>query len=92
MGATEKIVGGTYRKGRIVLDRPMKWPEGTRVVVQILSEHAGLIEGVWPDDGSPEGQAEILRRMKEFEPVEFTAAERAEISAARRTSKRSGSW
>ena len=80
MDTVDNTVGGTIRDGHIVLDRPMKWSEGTRVVVQLLEGHVGLIEGVWPADGSPEGEAEILRRMREFEPVEFTPEEEAEQS------------
>jgi hypothetical protein len=88
MNAIENTVGGTYREGRIVLDRPVKWPEGTRVVVEVLEGRVGLIDGVWPADGSPDGEAEILRRMKEFEPVEFPAEGETEITAPRRKGKR----
>lgn len=82
-------VGATYRDGRIVLDSPVDWGEGTRLVVELLPEDC-LIEGVWPDDGSPEGQAEILRRISEAEsePVEFPTEDEAEIRAARAESKR----
>jgi hypothetical protein len=65
MDPLETTVGGTYRDGKIVLDRPMKWAEGTRVVVQLYDEQGGQIEGVWPADGSESGNAEILRRMEE---------------------------
>ncbi len=80
-------VGGTIRDGKIVLDRPVDWAEGTRVYVQLLPEY-GLIEGVWPDDGSPEGRAEILRGMAEFEPVEFSPEDQAPLAAARDESNR----
>jgi hypothetical protein len=57
-------VGGTYQDGRIVLDRAVDWPEGTRVCVQLLpADHS--VDGVWPHDGSPEGNAAILRRLEE---------------------------
>ena len=76
---------GTYRQGHIVLDQRVDWAEGTRVIVERRSEH-GLLEGVWPDDGSPEGQAEILRRMEALataEPLELTPEEETEIVSAR---------
>ncbi len=75
MDPKETTCGGTYRDGKIVLDRPMQWAEGTRVVVQLLPEDAGLIDGVWPADGSPEGEAEILRRMAEPDPDPVTPEE-----------------
>ncbi len=79
-------VGGTIRDGKIVLDRPVEWAEGTRVYVQLLPEY-GIIEGVWPGDGSPSGEAEILKRMEEIEPLEFTPEEEAEFHATRETVK-----
>jgi hypothetical protein len=82
MNTVENTVGGTYREGRIVLDRPMNWTEGTRVVVQLLDEENGLIDGVWPADGSPEGEAEILRRMQAPEPEEITREDRKAFAAA----------
>jgi len=81
MNTVENTVGATYRDGRIVLDRPMNWTEGTRVVVQLMPEY-GLIEGVWPADGSPEGDAEIQRRMAEFEAMEPHLQKEADAFAA----------
>ncbi len=70
MSSEENTVGGTYRDGHIVLDRPMPhWAEGTRVYVQLLPE-GHLTAGVWPDDGSESGQAEIMRRWEEAEREE----------------------
>ncbi len=76
-------VGGTIRDGKIVLDRPVEWAEGTRVYVQLLpAEEDGMIDGVWPADGSPSGEAEILRRMDEAnrEPVDQEAADAFEAA------------
>jgi hypothetical protein len=78
----ETTVGGTYRDGKIVLDRPMKWAEGTRVVIQLLDESGGLIEGVWPADGSESGNVEILRRMEAVGNEEITPEEAADFAAA----------
>src|SRR5262249_23192734 len=78
----ENTVGGTYREGRIVLDRPMNWAEGTRVVVHVLDDENGLIDGVWPADGSPEGEAEILRRMQAPDPDGITPEDHKAFAAA----------
>jgi hypothetical protein len=83
MDPVETTVGGTYREGRIVLDRPRNWAEGTRVVVQLMPDPAyGLIDGVWPADGSPEGEAEIARRMAERDQEEVTPEEAADFADA----------
>lgn len=73
---------GTYREGRIVLDTAVDWPESSRVLIQPVEQY-GLIEGVWPADGTAEGNAEILRRMDAVEPLELTPEDDAEIAAAR---------
>jgi hypothetical protein len=81
MNPADEAVGGTYRDGRIILDRPMNWPEGTRVVVQLVPE-GHLVDGVWPADGSADGEAEISRRMAESERDEITSEEVAALEAA----------
>lgn len=81
MNTVENTVGGTMRDGRIVLDRPMNWAEGTRVMVQLMPE-GHLVEGIWPADGSPEGEAEILRRMEELAGDVPTEEEAAAFEAA----------
>ena len=83
MNSVENTVGGTFQDGQIVLDRPMTWTEGTRVVVELMPE-GHLIEGVWPADGSPDGQAEILRRDKLAEEMEVTDEEADAFEAALR--------
>jgi|GEM_PF-6903372 len=88
MNTVENTVGGTMREGRIVPDRPMNWPEGTRVMIQLMPE-GHLVEGVWPADGSPEGEAEILRRMEaeagDLPTEEEAAAFEAALKEVRQT-------
>ncbi len=74
-------VGGIYRDGKVVLDKPVDWAEGTRVYVQVTPMDY-LIEGVWPDDGSADGQAEMERRRAAFEAEEVTEEEAAAFEAA----------
>lgn len=58
---------GTYRDGKVVLDKPRELPEGQKLVIFLPEDYSmGLIEGIWPDDGTPEGNAEIVRRIEEF--------------------------
>jgi hypothetical protein len=83
MSSVDSVVGGTYQDGRIVLDRPVHWADGTRVMVQLLPE-GHLTEGVWPDDGSPEGDAEILKRMEAFAAEEVSPEEAEAFAAALR--------
>src|SRR5947209_8895789 len=81
MNTVENTVGGTVRDGQIALDRPMCWTEGTRVVVTLLpNDH--LIEGVWPADGSPEGEAEISRRMEGWKVEDIPGEDVAAIDVA----------
>jgi hypothetical protein len=74
-------VGGIYRDGKVVLDKPVDWAEGTRVYVQVTPMDY-LIEGVWPDDGSPSGNAELERRSAAFEALEVTEEDAADFEAA----------
>ena len=74
-------VGGIYRDGKVVLDKAVDWAEGTRVYVQV-TPMSHLIEGVWPDDGSPDGQAEMARRAAAFEALEVTEEDAADFEAA----------
>ncbi len=36
---------GTYRKGRVVLDGPVSWPDGTRVLVRVAAAEPGVLGG-----------------------------------------------
>ncbi len=75
------IVHGTFRNGRVELDEPVDWPDGSRVEVSAESESIGMREEDWPQ--TPEGIAALVARMEAFEPLEFTPEEEAEIAAAR---------
>lgn len=83
-----KVVEGTYRDGQIVPDTAVDWPDGERVVIARASDQIGLTEGVWPDDGSEDGRAELLRRVEAFEVLELTPEEQAEMAAAWADSRR----
>ena len=74
-------VPGTYREGQIILDSPVDWPEGSRVLVETADLEVGLVEPEWPENA--ETRAILLARMDDFEPLEFTPEEEKEIAAAR---------
>ena len=75
------VVHGTYREGHVDLDGPVDWPNGSRVAVLPSNDSVGLIESDWPD--SPETRAALLQLLDDIEPLELTAADEAEIGAAR---------
>lgn len=79
------LVRGTWEGGRVVLDEPATWPDGTRVEVGPLDEEGmiGLRDEDWPTDA--EGIAALLARMDAFEPVEMSPEEEAQLAAWRRS-------
>lgn len=81
-------IQGTYHDGQIQWDTPPDWPEGQRVVIVPTNDetdeapsqpNGGLEEKYWPN--TPENNAEILRRIRSFEPWALTAEERAQWEA-----------
>jgi hypothetical protein len=77
---------GTYQRGHVLLDEPVNWPEGSRVVIAPANKRKGLTEEEWPD--TPEGIAALLANLDAVEPLEFTPEEEAEIAAAREEVRR----
>jgi hypothetical protein len=76
------IVKGTWEQGQIVLDDPVDWPEGCRVVIEPAMEERtlGLREDDWPTDAP--GIAALVARMDQVEPF-LTPAEHSKWQAAR---------
>jgi hypothetical protein len=80
---------GTYRKGKIFLNGPVDWPEGTAVEIATApTTRVGLTEEEWPT--TPEGIAELLERIAHLEPLEFTPEEEAEMQIWRSKLKQYG--
>lgn len=84
-------VTGTVTNGVVVPSTPGSLPEGARVRIVIEDSAVGLPrigirEEDWPT--TPEGIAEHLRRMQEFEPVELAPEDEARIAAWRVEMKR----
>lgn len=70
------VVRGTWKQGRIVLDEPAAWPDGTRVEVGPLNEEGtvGLRDEDWPTDA--DGIAALVARMDAIEAVETSPTRR----------------
>jgi hypothetical protein len=75
------------KKGRIEVEAPDDWPEGTQVVVEPIM-HAtslGLSEEDWPS--TPDEIARHLALMDQIEPLVLTSDEEAEWVASREARK-----
>jgi hypothetical protein len=81
------VVKAVVREGRIELQAPDDWPEGTEVRIEPVSTSCsiGLRDEDWPT--TPEGIARHLALMDQLEPLEMTPEEEAEWEAARQIRK-----
>jgi hypothetical protein len=71
---------GMVKNGRIEVDAPPDWPEGSPVRVEL-----GMNAQAKYDDERPETHEEIearIRRFREIEPIEMTPEEEAAWKAA----------
>jgi hypothetical protein len=80
-------IKATVKGGRLELNVPPDWPDGTEVIVQPIEpgETFGVQEQAWAD--TPEAIAEWLGWYDSLEPLMFTDQERAAWEAARREQK-----
>jgi hypothetical protein len=80
-------IKATVKGGRLELEVPPEWPDGTEVIVQPLvrEDRLGVREEDWPD--TPEAIAEWLAWYDALEPLIFTEEERAAWETARREQK-----
>jgi hypothetical protein len=79
-------IKGTVQNGHIVLDNPTDLPEGSRVLVEPITEEMfGVREADWED--TPEAIAAWLQWYDSLEPLQMTPEEQAEWQAARQAQK-----
>jgi hypothetical protein len=80
-------VKGTVQNGHVVLDHPTDLPEGSRVLVEPITDEEtfGLREEDWQD--TPEAIAAWLQWYDTLEPIAWTSQEEAEWQAARAAQK-----
>jgi hypothetical protein len=71
-----RAIKATVRSGRLELESPLDWPEGTEVLIEpttVPSEKIGIDESEWRDD--PASLADWEAWIKTIQPLEFTPEE-----------------
>jgi len=70
------VIKATVRQGRLELEAPPDWPDGTEVLIEpmsVPSEKIGIDESEWRDD--PDSLADWEAWIPTIEPLEFTPEE-----------------
>jgi hypothetical protein len=81
-----KTIMGIVHNGQIIVEQPIEWPEGCRVVIEAAEEATlGIREEDWPTD--PEGIARLVALMDQLEPLEMTPEDDAAWEAVRKAHK-----
>jgi hypothetical protein len=80
-------IKGIYKNGRVVLETPADWPDGTEVIVEPVphNESFGLTEEEQGDD--PESIARWIAAFDAIQPLQMTPEEEAEWQAARKAQR-----
>src|SRR5437899_7984732 len=83
-----EAIRATWKNGQIVLDGPVEWPEGSRLLIepdQSQDEPIGMREEDWSD--SPEAIADWLKWYDSLEPQVITPEEEADLAEWRQKVK-----
>jgi hypothetical protein len=82
-----QAIKATVRDGRLELQVPPDWPDGTEVLVQPVDrdDSFGIREADWPS--TPEAIADWLKWYDSLEPLIFTDDERAGWATVQRERK-----
>ncbi len=81
-------IRGIWKDGHVVLDGPVDWPEGARLVIEpeaSQGEPIGVREEDWSN--TPEAIAAWLQWYDSLQPLNFTPEEEADIAAWRQKVK-----
>jgi hypothetical protein len=80
-------IRGTWKNGQVVLDGPVDWPDGRRLLVEAepSQETIGIPDEDWSN--TPEGIEAWLRWYESLEPLVFTPQEEADLAAWRQKVK-----
>lgn len=81
------IVKATWKNGQVVLDSPVAWPEGRRLVVaeEAPAEIPFMAEDAQRDD--PESVQQWIEDLRAIPPLPMTPAQEAEMLAWRQKVK-----
>jgi hypothetical protein len=80
-------IKATVKGGRLELQVPPDWPDGTEVIVQPVSHDNGFSDREEDGPDTPEAVAQWLEWYDSLEPLIFTEEERAAWATARREQK-----
>lgn len=75
------IIKATITGGRLELDVPAEWPDGTEVEIR------PTWNGATDDDMPPEEIARVIAAMDQIEPLDLTDSEREAREAERKNRK-----
>jgi hypothetical protein len=76
------VILSMVRDGRVEVDVPPDWPEGTPVRVELGLNGRASYDNEKPE--TPEEIEEWIRRFREIEPIEMTLEEQAAWEADRK--------
>jgi hypothetical protein len=75
------VIKATVKSGRLELESPLHWPDGTEVRIEatmVPLDKIGIDESAWSDDAASLADWEAW--IKTIEPLEFTPEESASMT------------
>ncbi len=82
------MIHATWQNGRVVLDEPVDWPEGARLVIAPEQDQDAAVRlAVEQEIKTPEAIAAWLKWYDSLEPLIFTPEEEADLAAWRKKVK-----
>jgi len=80
-------IKGTVKGGRLEVNVPADWPDGTEVEIHPLDSRPGADSGADSDSATTAEIARTLAAMDRMEPFEMSDAEQAAWEAERRADR-----
>jgi hypothetical protein len=78
------MIHATWQNGRVVLDEPVDWPDGARLVIAPEQDQDAAVRlAVEHEINTPEAIAAWLKWYDSLEPLVFTPKEEADLAARR---------
>jgi hypothetical protein len=83
------VIHATWQNGRVVLDEPVDWPEGARLVIQPdVTQDDWTQKAIAQEINTPEAIEVWLKWYDSLEPLIFTPEEDADLAAWREKVKK----